>query len=57
MDGRKIPVVHNYGHGGFGYQSSWGTASTATALVRKVLDGSSATETHGSRGAFARSKL
>ncbi|KAF9788342.1 D-amino-acid oxidase [Thelephora terrestris] len=30
-----IPVIHNYGHGGYGYQSSWGSAFVAL----KLLDG------------------
>ena len=30
---RKVPVVHNYGHGGFGYQSSWGSAAVALDLL------------------------
>ncbi|CAE6339494.1 unnamed protein product [Rhizoctonia solani] len=33
----KVPVVYNYGHGGQGYQSSWGTAEKAVELVEKVL--------------------
>ncbi|KAF2205345.1 nucleotide-binding domain-containing protein [Delitschia confertaspora ATCC 74209] len=32
------PVVHNYGHSGAGYQSSWGTAERAMELVKKALD-------------------
>lgn len=35
VDGVKI--VHNYGHGGFGYQASFGCAETAVSLVREVL--------------------
>lgn len=35
IDGVK--VVHNYGHGGFGYQASFGCAETAVSLVREVL--------------------
>ncbi|CAE6466883.1 unnamed protein product [Rhizoctonia solani] len=33
----KVPIVYNYGHGGQGYQSSWGTAEKAAELVEKVL--------------------
>ncbi|PVI06732.1 nucleotide-binding domain-containing protein [Periconia macrospinosa] len=33
-----VPVVHNYGHAGAGYQSSWGTAERAVELVRKALE-------------------
>jgi len=40
IEGRtgKIPVVFNYGHGGGGFQSSWGTATTALELLEKSLD-------------------
>jgi len=34
---RKIPVVYNYGHGGAGYQTSWGSAIRAAQLLREVL--------------------
>ena len=30
-------VVHNYGHGGFGYQASYGCAMTAVKLVDESL--------------------
>lgn len=30
-------VVHNYGHGGFGYQASYGCAEEAVALVEETL--------------------
>ncbi|KAF2259575.1 D-amino-acid oxidase-like protein [Lojkania enalia] len=33
-----VPVVHNYGHSGAGYQSSWGTAERAVELVKKMLE-------------------
>lgn len=32
-----LPVVHNYGHGGFGYQSSYGCANVVRRLVEEVL--------------------
>ena len=32
-----IKIVHNYGHGGFGYQASFGCAETAASLVKEVL--------------------
>ncbi|KAJ5654139.1 hypothetical protein N7490_001142 [Penicillium lividum] len=35
VDGVKI--VHNYGHGGFGYQASFGCAEDAVSLVKEVL--------------------
>ncbi|GAA5888024.1 hypothetical protein JCM6882_000254 [Rhodosporidiobolus microsporus] len=36
-NGRPLPVVHNYGHGGYGYQSSWASAEAAVKLVDEVL--------------------
>ncbi|KAI0053121.1 D-amino-acid oxidase [Auriscalpium vulgare] len=35
--GRKVPVVHNYGHGGYGFQTSWGSASVALEILEKEL--------------------
>jgi hypothetical protein len=32
-----LSVVHNYGHGGFGYQASYGCAATAVTLINYVL--------------------
>ncbi|GAA6026989.1 hypothetical protein JCM8097_006019 [Rhodosporidiobolus ruineniae] len=37
FEGRRVPVVHNYGHGGYGYQSSWGSAEAAVELVKEAL--------------------
>ncbi|ORX57958.1 nucleotide-binding domain-containing protein [Hesseltinella vesiculosa] len=34
-NGTPIMVTHAYGHGGFGYQSSWGAAEHAVALLEK----------------------
>ncbi|GJE86501.1 D-amino-acid oxidase [Phanerochaete sordida] len=34
---KEIPVVMNYGHGGGGYQSSWGTAAIALELLEESL--------------------
>ncbi|KIJ49416.1 hypothetical protein M422DRAFT_27776 [Sphaerobolus stellatus SS14] len=34
---REVPIVYNYGHGGAGYQSSWGTASHAARLLEEAL--------------------
>lgn len=31
-------VVHNYGHAGYGYQSSWGSAWAAEKLVLDILE-------------------
>uniref|UniRef100_G3MP03 FAD dependent oxidoreductase domain-containing protein n=1 Tax=Amblyomma maculatum TaxID=34609 RepID=G3MP03_AMBMU len=35
--GKKCKVVHNYGHGAHGINTSWGTALHATSLVNEVL--------------------
>lgn len=34
-----IPVVHNYGHGGGGYQNSYATADMAVKLIKEALSG------------------
>ncbi|KAL1954375.1 hypothetical protein VTO42DRAFT_1241 [Malbranchea cinnamomea] len=33
-----VSVVHNYGHGGFGYQASYGSCAEAVALVEEALN-------------------
>ncbi|KAG5857252.1 hypothetical protein ANANG_G00017430 [Anguilla anguilla] len=35
--GRRVPVVHNYGHAGWGVSFSWGMALEALKLVRESL--------------------
>jgi len=35
----NIPVVYNYGHSGMGFQSSWGSASFALALLEGAIQG------------------
>ncbi|WPH04431.1 Hypothetical protein R9X50_00732200 [Acrodontium crateriforme] len=32
-----VAVVHNYGHGGYGYQTGWGCSQYAAQLVHEVL--------------------
>jgi len=34
---RKAVVIHNYGHGGQGYQSSWGSATMAMSLLKEAF--------------------
>ncbi|RDB30565.1 D-amino-acid oxidase [Hypsizygus marmoreus] len=31
--GKKVPIVFNYGHGGYGFQSSWASADIALTLL------------------------
>ncbi|TEB29963.1 D-amino-acid oxidase [Coprinellus micaceus] len=33
----KVPIVHNYGHGGAGYQVSWASANIALKLLEDAL--------------------
>lgn len=35
---RKIPIAFNYGHGGFGYQSSWGSAAAVQEMLEVALN-------------------
>ncbi|KAJ9627828.1 D-amino acid oxidase [Taxawa tesnikishii (nom. ined.)] len=36
-DGQRLLVVHNYGHGGYGYQTSYGCSHAAKKLVEEAL--------------------
>jgi len=44
LKSREVPIVYNYGHAGFGYQSSWGSAIYAAQLLDKTLKGKMANE-------------
>jgi len=33
----RVPIIHNYGHDGYGYQSSWGCAIKAAELLEQAL--------------------
>jgi len=33
----RVPVIHNYGHNGYGYQTSWGCAIKVLDLLEKAL--------------------
>ncbi|KAJ3268016.1 hypothetical protein HDV01_003600 [Terramyces sp. JEL0728] len=33
VKGKKVVLIHNYGHGGYGFQSSWGTAKSVADLL------------------------
>lgn len=37
VQGRQVPLVHNYGHGSCGVTLSWGTALDALDLLRQSL--------------------
>lgn len=37
LQGRQVPVVHNYGHGGVGVCLAWGTSVDALGLVKQCL--------------------
>ena len=36
-DGEPLVVVHNYGHGGYGYQTSYGCSQTAEQLIHEAF--------------------
>jgi D-amino-acid oxidase len=36
-DDKQVPVVHNYGHGGYGYQTSYGCTAVVEQLVNEAL--------------------
>ncbi|KAK6398010.1 hypothetical protein LTR65_003090 [Meristemomyces frigidus] len=36
-EANQTVVVHNYGHGGYGYQTSYGTAAVVVGLVKETL--------------------
>ncbi|KAJ6616427.1 D-amino-acid oxidase [Mycena sp. CBHHK59/15] len=38
VGGKVFLIVHNYGHGGAGYQSSWGSAKLAVDLLKSSLE-------------------
>jgi len=40
-EGRRLKIVHNYGHGGYGVTTAPGTAKYAVGLVRDLLAGNS----------------
>ncbi|CAH8494549.1 unnamed protein product [Dicrocoelium dendriticum] len=37
---RRVPIIHNYGHGSMGITLSWGTALDAVSLVEQALKSS-----------------
>ncbi|KAJ7255380.1 D-aspartate oxidase [Mycena rebaudengoi] len=37
VDGNTVSIIHNYGHGGAGYQSSWGSARHAVDLLKSTV--------------------
>ncbi|XP_068608373.1 D-aspartate oxidase [Brachionichthys hirsutus] len=36
--GRRVPVIHNYGHGGWGVTLAWGTSVDVLGLVRQCVN-------------------
>ncbi|CAG9762410.1 unnamed protein product [Ceutorhynchus assimilis] len=41
FDGKRVKIVHNYGHGGYGVTAAPGTSLRACNLVQEVLSGNS----------------
>lgn len=41
VNGKRLRIVHQYGHGGYGVTTAPGTAKYAVSLVKQVLSGSS----------------
>ncbi|KAJ3065782.1 hypothetical protein HDU98_010844 [Podochytrium sp. JEL0797] len=35
--GKEVLFVNNYGHGGYGYQSSWGCANAVSQMIRRAV--------------------
>ncbi|PPR04469.1 hypothetical protein CVT24_013260 [Panaeolus cyanescens] len=38
FQGNRVPVVHNYGHGGFGFIASFGSASVVFKLLKQAFE-------------------
>ncbi|KAH9062857.1 nucleotide-binding domain-containing protein [Lactarius vividus] len=36
-EGHVVPIIHNYGHDGYGFQTSWGSALAALTLLESAL--------------------
>ncbi|KAF5376199.1 hypothetical protein D9757_009327 [Collybiopsis confluens] len=34
---KTVPIIHNYGHSGSGYQSSWGSSNRAVRLLEEAI--------------------
>jgi len=34
---RQLPVVYNYGHGGYGFQTSWGSAKAVLSMLEEAF--------------------
>ncbi|RZC41227.1 D-aspartate oxidase [Asbolus verrucosus] len=41
INGKRLKIVHNYGHGGYGVTTAPGTSLYAVSLVREILSGNS----------------